>query len=257
MSAICQQTYQIVIDPATPTGEYSWWKMEQLGNAVRIDSIQGMDMTPLEIGGGVIGIATGLILGCARLIAGETQQVILSRGSSAGLAAGVNGATFAGWIRLTGSGYPPTVGQTYDFLVGWTGEVFMQISVSGFPNTQFFLSGGAGAVAINFDGNDYPAIFTWVFVGLVYDKAAGKVKCYIGTESGGMQAPFEANYVPTGGSGVGAAGFSMSNTSGLSLVSCQADVDEWGFFNRPLTADEIDYLYNLGDGQTSPIVFPP
>jgi hypothetical protein len=259
MSATCTKTYQIVIDPVTPTGDYCWWKFAELsGN--RVDSIQGVNMAVTANGSSTEGRTSGIIDFAAILNCNTPDgQVIATTGSQVPLAPSASGMTVCGWVSWDGSGYPPGVDfyLQFDIVYTSTESLFMSGSVySG--SISNFVSFGTFSEALQsftFNGSDWPTAGQLVFFAMVHDIGALQAYCYIGVP--GQPLVLVSTRAASGvAGGFGALGYIIQATGGASLPSIETKMSEWGFFPQPLSFSQLDYLYNSGIGRTSPITLP-
>lgn len=109
----------------------------------------------------------------------------------------------------------------------------------------------ASSAGTSFDGDVSVAwtevVGTFVHIGVTFD--SNQVKFYV---NGSQQGTTQTSGIATLFNGTGRFGFGAENISGTPGDFFDGIIDEAGFWNRALTADEITRLYNSGTGLSHP-----
>lgn len=222
----------------------SYWKLDQSsGNA--IDSLGLNNLTNIN----TVTYSPAVINNGANFVKASQQVLKISDGSQTGL--DISGSmTIAGWVKIgtipvSTSGMFVSKAQfitsiiddkSYQFGFDPTPQLFFNVSANGttYP--------GGGPVSWS------PISNTWYHVGVVYDSLNGTATYYVnGSQQGIMQT--------------GLPNSVWNSTSAFDLGSSEqtnvdtfldGSMDEWGIWNRQLSAGEISQLYNGGIGLSYP-----
>lgn len=248
----CTKDYQILV-----SGGYMFWKMEEAGGN-RVDSIQSVALVPFTtVGGNTVTGPAGKILNGV-LLTKVTGSVGLHVGLATALVAPfayVAGDSFSivGWARRTsGTVAEPEINLTldlYDDAIGsnWLTTIILNETLG---TAQFFILDNVGAGFSNVNVATGHAVGTFFFFALLYDGATGLVSGQI--DGGGLQVGAGVANLLTAPFGT----LLLHSAGPAPAVSNAMQFDEVGFFPVLLTQAQVNYLYNAGAGQTSPIVFP-
>lgn len=200
----------------------SWWTLGEATATPRADS-KGANTLAIT---GTVSQAAGKVSSCSSTASGGNTLAC----TSAALSPADASFTFAGWVKLVGTGFQGILG-TADGTNGWALRV-------SFGTTLNFLwmKGGADKQINDFTVSGS----TWMFVVMGYDAGTSEVFYSVDgaamTRSAsavglGQNTTFQLHEPPlTGGGG--------------------CDIDECAFWSRVLTDAEITELYNAGNGIT-------
>lgn len=226
--------------PDVTIGLLAYWAMEEgTGAIARQDSHTGnYDLSPLF--GSPLAQDTGIIsfgtklFGTSGLIMGNSDAVFALTGQM----------TLTGWVKFNAV-------TANSFLLGKQ-DVAPPLPSADTPSEGYMLYiNPLGALAF-FVGNGtstqqivsiVPTTNTWYFV------SCGSNGSEIFMQINAATRNYGPGLTPT----VGSQGLEFGSTHGA-LIGPDAIFDEWGVWNRVLSLEEIDYLYNSGAGRTYPFV---
>lgn len=209
-------------------GLVAYWKMDEV-SGTRVDSgPNGLDLTDNN----TVGSATGIITNSASFVAANDES--LTRANNALLNPGNTDFTFCLWV------YP-------DF-TGFARVIFAKTGGAG--NEQYYLrhQGGGNALEWGVSGNGtafttrtggaLSVANTWYFVCVWHDATANTINIQV---NNGVAA----STAFTLGVFAGTAEFSIGRDTDVSN-NWSGRIDEVGYWDRVLTADERAFLYASG-----------
>lgn len=251
MSIACSKAFTLSVSGVNPP--LAWFKMEEAGNADRIDTVNGI---PINAGGSAgMSSGAGKIGNAAKFaVVGGQDAALFGDGVSFGFplsqTSGVSIVCWVNWNAYDPSahlqigsfqifGPAPAFDTNFDLRLNWDAST-LSFTVSlfqhGFPTLSRIVL-------------FTPTLGTWYLVHYYYDGATGKVGVSINnaaaTESIGNTPLFNLPFD------------SSLNDMFLSFGPSTVLIDEYGIFPYKLNAAQVTYLYNGGVGKQWPFSLPP
>lgn len=234
----CSKPFRISI---TGSSNYLWWKMEE-PNGNRTDSVQGKVLVATLNGTGSVNSAAGKILLGADAQVSQGDLAFLDMANSTGLPYVTgSGWTLVGWFNWAGLNESTTLFGVFSN----TGAYWAQAQD---PINGFFIksSDPAGNAVTPTPPNG------WNFFILEYVPSTGKLRWEINRN--GTFTELAVNQ-PANASPIDVF-LDLYGTTIVTPATVDWIWDEIGFFPINLTDAQKDYLWNLNNGRTSPIVLP-
>ena len=225
-------TVEVFEFPAIKTDLVSWWTLNE-ASGTRADSHDDNDLTDNN----TVGSAAGKVGNAADLEASSSEY--LSHASNASLVTGDIDWTFACWIRAESLSSFPIVASK-----GWGGDPpreWVLFCNTGASNKLHFEVEDGDGLAMSVESTDSITTNTWYFVVVQHDAGANEISVSINAGT-----PDTAAH--STGVREGSADFVIGASPSQSLF-WDGLIDEVGFWKRILSADEIEWLYNDGNGR--------
>jgi hypothetical protein len=214
-----------------------WWDLDEAsGNRAASYSGYTSALTLTDVNS--VASATGKLGLAADYVAASTEA--LSIASNSALQAGDIEFTIAGWMYLTDK-------TNARALVCKNRDVEYQVYYEDFNDRFLFevtadgTGGTYGGVAANTFGS--PSLNTWYFIVAQYDPATDELS--ISVNNGAVDTSSHA-----GGIFAGSGTFYVGSMDGTAYGSMDGRIDLVGVWKRKITAAEIAYLYNSGNGRS-------
>lgn len=233
---------------AFPAGAVAYWRLdESSGDAV--DAVVG-GSTNLMVNTNSCTYATGLINNAVSLASASSQRLNIASGSQTNLDFTNSDFTVAGWVKFTtfnGDSTPIAHGDAEP-----NEQFALDLYLNGGTDIHFFgrtYYSGSGKVTIDRDAGN---LSTGVWYHVAYTTSLSgnnnRIRIYKDGVQLGADVTYNqaANFTATANFALGCEGTAGACLNGL--------LDEWGVWNRELTAAEISTLYNAGVGLTYPSV---
>lgn len=230
-----------------PTSPVSYWKVDE-ASGTAFDSVIANHLT----NNNTATYSSGRINNGVNLVRASSQYLSITNASQIGL--GVSGDfTVAGWVKFSTI---PTSGIAYALASKRNNQ-------STYTNPGFFSylyhTGSALKLYGGFDEDDSPgngetagmaswspSTDTWYHVAMVVDADASTITFYVDA------SPLSTSYDTTNATSVGSNtkpfNLGADNPGGTPQHFMNGSMDEWGFWDRALTSNEVSELYNNGSG---------
>jgi hypothetical protein len=213
----------------------SYWSLDEAsGNA--LDAHGSNNLTEIN----TVGTATGRVGNARGTFSSSSGRFVAS--SSSVVQIGDADATLAGWVRVNSDASP--YGVLGKYVTSGNQRSFRILAGSnGFRFTFTFQvsSDGTSSTLTGLDWSGTASTGVWYFIVCRHDAAANQISLSVNggtpataSHSGGLFASSSVFELGRNGS--------SGNLNGL--------LDEWGYWSRLLTADEITELYNSGSGMS-------
>lgn len=212
-------------------GLVAYWKMDEV-SGTRVDSGgSGLDMTDNN----TVGSNTGIITNAAAFVAANSE--FLSHVDDPLFSPGNTDFTFAFWIYPTFTG---TAKNMFGKIAASNREYYVR-HTGGDNGVEFAVSGNGTSDSTVSIGSQFAVANVWYFIVARHDAAANTISLSVNNGT-------VTSAAHTTGVFDGTADFSIGRN--IASPYWEGRIDEFGFWNRVLTADEVTYLYNAGVGRT-------
>lgn len=249
-------TASITFSTGSPAGPspVAWWKMEEAGNADRIDAISGTvlqdissPMTPAGIsqGTGKVGFSTKFSMN------GFGAAVLATLASDAGPFDVNSGFHFVFWAAFDGWD-----ANAMFFMVNATidpaGNALLQAAWSSSNNTIFIAKDSTIPSPADFSVPFTPTPGQFYFFNIFWD--ASDQKYGIQVNNGAISKSAATSSITDVSEGT----FLIPTLIWINGPSSQSVVrlDEYGFYGTHLKTNQLDFIYNSGSGRTWPFTLP-
>jgi hypothetical protein len=219
----------------------AYWSLDEAsGNA--IDAHAAYDLTETS---GTIASTTGKVGNARDFESGDTEHFRIA--DTADLRIADKAITIAGWVNAESFGANRDIFSKFETTTGGVAEYLFayQNSPARFRFVVYDAAAGTTATQATADNFGAPSTATWYFIVAWHDPTADQIAICVndGTPDTAAHA---------GGVRVSAAPLLMgARWNGTSeTLHWDGLIDEFGFWNKVLSASEITWLYNSGNGRS-------